>query len=96
MMNVPTILIDSNYAARENDYYIGVDAKKPVTVTLPADPSDGKVIVVKAEMKPPLGTRKITIEACDGSSIDSYSNHMIHVSHESVTLIYRGNSWHVI
>lgn len=95
-MTLSTILVDSDYDATENDYYIGVDAKKPVTVTLPAVPSDGKVIVVKAEMKPPIGTRKITIEARDGSSIDGYSKHVIHVSHESVKLIYRGHSWHLI
>lgn len=96
MTNLPTILVNSDYDATENDYYIGVDVKKPVTITLPAVPSDGKVIIVKAEMKPPIGNRKITIEARDGSSIDGYSKHMIHVSNESVTLIYRGHSWHEI
>lgn len=96
MTHISTKLVDSNYAATTEDCYIGVDSKKPVIITLPAVPEDGKIIIVKAEMKPPIGNRKITIEASDGSSIDGYSKHMIQVSHESVKLIYRGHSWHEI
>lgn len=96
MTQVSTILVETNYTATEVDYYIGVDSKKAVTITLPPVPNDGKIIVIKAEMKPPIGNRKITIEASDGSSIDGYSNHVIHVSNECVHLIYRGHSWHVI
>lgn len=96
MTPINTILVDTNYTATINDHYIGVDAKKATTITLPTNASDGHLIIVKAEMKPPLGSRKITIEASDGSSIDGYSNHIIHVSNECVHLVYRGNGWHVI
>lgn len=96
MTYASTILVDSNYSATAEDYYIGVDCKKAITVTLPPVPEDGKIIIIKAEMKPPLGTRRITVEASDGSSIDGYSNYVICVSNEKVRLIYRGHCWHVI
>jgi hypothetical protein len=93
---VDTLLIDSTYYATEDDCYIGVNSEGPTTVYLPKEPPDGKIIIVKAEMKPPLGNRKITITTQDGTLIDSYTEITIQVSHESVTLIYRGESWHVI
>lgn len=96
MTIVHTTIVDNDYAATAEDYYIGVDTKKAITITLPALPDDGKIIIVKAEMKPPLGNRRITIEASDGSSIDGYSNFVICVSNEKARLIYRGHRWHVI
>ena len=96
MTHIVTALAESNYIASEQNHYIGVDSKKPVTIVLPPNPADGKVIIVKAEMKPPLGNRSITIATRDGSSIDGYSNYIIQVSNEHVQLIYRGNGWHVI
>lgn len=96
MTHVSTILVDADYTATNDDYYIGVDSKKPTTITLPSNPEDGKIIIVKAEMKPPIGSRKITIESNDGSSIDGYSSYAIYVSNEKARLLYRGNGWHVI
>lgn len=95
-MKAHTTLVNSSYAATADDYYIGVDAKKAVTITLPIDPEDGRIIIVKAEMRPPSGDRRITIESGDGSSIDGYSKRVIYMSNESVHLLYRGHCWHVI
>lgn len=91
-----TILITKNYEASPTDCYIGVDSEGPVTVTLPECEVDGKVIIVKAEMKPPLGNRKVTVVPQSGSTIDGYSSYVIQVSYSSVTLLCRGNNWHVI
>lgn len=96
MAYVTTTLIESDYYASDVDHYIGVDCKKATTIVLPINPPDGKVIIVKAEMKPPLGNRRITIITADDSSIDGYSNYIIQVSNEFVRLVYRGNGWHVI
>lgn len=96
MTHITTTLVESNYIASEQNHYIGVDSKKPVTILLPPNPADGKVLIVKAEMRPPLGNRRITITTSDGSSIDGYTNYVIQVSNEFVQLIYRGNGWHVI
>ena len=94
--NTNTVLIHSNYYATCENFYIGVDSDGPSTVHLPPDADDGCQIVVKAEMKPPMGNRKITILTDDGSKIDGYSDYVITVSHDYVWLIRRGDGWHVI
>jgi hypothetical protein len=91
-----TILVDETYYAQSEDFYIGVDSEGPTTIYLPEEPVDGKLIIVKAEMAPPLGNRKITVTTNDGTLIDGYSEYVIQVSHESVSLIYRGTEWHII
>lgn len=92
---VNTVLTGSDYHATKDDCYIGVNSKEPTTIYLPTDPEDGRIIIVKAEMKPPLGNRKITITTKDGSLIDGYTDRVIQVSNESVTLIYR-DGWYII
>jgi hypothetical protein len=77
-------------------YYIGVDSKEPTTIHLPADAEDGKIYIIKAEMKPPLGNRKITIVGAGAELIDGYQDYTISVSNESVTVIFRGGNWHII
>jgi hypothetical protein len=47
-------------------------------------------------MKPPLGNRKITIVGQSGALIDGYSDYIISVSYESVTVLFRGGGWHII
>lgn len=96
MSHITTTLVESNYRASKTDHYIGVDSRKATIITLPISPDDGKIIIIKAEMRPPIGNRKITILTKDGSTIDGYSNYVIHVSNESVQMVYRGDGWHVI
>lgn len=93
---VNTTLIDETYYATNDDCYIGVESSTPITVYLPNDPVDGKIIIVKAEMFPPLGNRKITITTENGTLIDGYIERIIQVSHDSVSLIYRGDMWHIV
>ena len=94
--NTNTILIQSEYYATCDDFYIGVDSDGPSTVYLPLDAPDGCQIIVKAEMKPPLGNRKITITTQDGGKIDGSSSYVIQVSYESIWVIKRGENWHII
>lgn len=91
-----TILIRSTYRATNDDFYIGVNCDEPVTVYLPDKPVEGKIIIVKAEMKPPIGNRKITVKCLNNDLIDGYVEYIIQVSNASVTVIYRGNEWHII
>jgi hypothetical protein len=93
---VKTRTIDSTYHATADEFYIGVVSEKPVTIYLPEDPTDGTIIIVKAEMTPPLGNRKITISTMDGSKIDGYSDSIITVSHGCSRFIFNNNGWHVI
>jgi len=90
------ILVNDTYYAQLEDFYIGVDSTGPTTIYLPEEPVDGKLIIVKAEMAPPLGNRKITVTTNNGTLIDGYTEYVIQVSHESVSLIYRGTEWHVV
>ena len=91
-----TRTIDSTHYCAADEFYIGVDSEKPVTVYLPTAPSDGKIIIIKAEMMPPLGSRKIVITTTDGSKIDGYADTSITVSHESKRLMYHKNAWKII
>jgi hypothetical protein len=79
-----------------DDYYVGVDSTGPTTITLPANCSSCQQIVVKAEMGPPLGNRKITVTTSDGSTIDGNTQYIIEVPYQSVKLLCRGGNWHII
>lgn len=89
-------LVSQDYTATLDDYYIGVNSTGPVTITLPTDITDCQQIIVKAEMGPPLGNRKITVTTSDGSTIDGDSSYVMSIPYESVQLLYRGNEWHII
>ncbi len=91
-----TTTVTSTYYGTDADYYIGVSSEKPVTVYLPANSADGKVIIVKAEMRPPLGSRKVNIATTDGSKIDGYSDASINVSHGCIKFIRNNNEWYII
>jgi hypothetical protein len=92
-----TILVSESYNATANDCYIGVKSSmSPVTITLPENCTDGHTLIVKAEMKPPIGNRKVTVTTSDESTIDGASKYVITVSYESVVLICRGGNWHII
>jgi hypothetical protein len=89
-----TTLIQKNYTATVDDYYIGVDSTSSLTITLP-ECEDGKQYIIKSEMKPPLLNRHIKIVSADDSKFDGYSEFIISVSHGSVTLIRHRGNWFV-
>ena len=91
-----TILVSEDYQATSTDYYIGVNSDSATTITLPEDCEDCQVIVVKAEMGPPLGNRKITITTADNSTIDGDTEYVIEVPWDSLTVICRGGNWFII
>ena len=90
-----TVVVSKDYTASNTDYYIGVDSKDSVSIILPANPEAGKTIIVKAEMKPPLGSRKVTIKTSDGSLIDGTGSQVLQQPYQSITVIYR-NNWFII
>lgn len=91
-----TIVVSENYTASDRDYYIGVDSNKPTSITLPPDASDGTEIIVKVEMKPPIGNRKVTVKTVDGSLIDGSGNYVMQNGYEFVQVIRRGGNWFII
>jgi hypothetical protein len=90
------ILVSQDYVATLDDNYIGVNSTGPVTITLPANCTDCCQITVKAEMGPPLGNRKITINTIDEATIDGDDDYVMSIPYESVQLICRGGNWHII
>ncbi|NBP16187.1 hypothetical protein EBU95_17675 [bacterium] len=92
-VNTTTIESAPTYVGTDDDFYIGVASDKASTIYLPAAARDGKIIVIKAEMKPPIGVRRITITTTDGSTIDGYESETIRISYGSLILIRNNNNW---
>jgi Collagen triple helix repeat (20 copies) len=90
------ILISSDYTATCDDCYIGVDSTHHVTITLPPNCVEKCKIIIKAEMGPPMGNRKITVTTIDGSLIDDDDSYVMEVPYSSLSLICRGGDWHII
>ena len=91
-----SVLVSSDYTATCDDYYIGVNSNEPVTISLPENCTDCCEIIVKAEMGPPLGNRKVTVTTTDGSYIDGTDKYVMEVPYQSVNLFCRGEDWHII
>ena len=91
-----TVTVDSTYYSTADEFYIGVTSEKPVTVYLPAAAADGKIVIIKAEMRPPMGSRKVNIATTDGSKIDGYAESSITVSHGCCILICNHGEWFII
>lgn len=90
------ILVTTDYTVQSTDYYIGVTSTGPTNIFLPENPQDCIQLIIKADMSPPLGNRKVTIVAQGTSTIDGATTHVLTVPYESVNLISQGNNWHVI
>jgi hypothetical protein len=88
--------VSEDYQATCNNYYIGVSSDDPVTITLPPDCETCCELIIKAEMGPPLGNRKVTIVTSDESKIDGQDDYVIVVPYQSVNLIYNNGKWYVI
>ena len=91
-----TILVDKDYEVQENDYYIGVNSKKPTTITLPTTVDTCVTKIIKAEMDAPMGNRKVTITTSDGSLIDDSDSVILQSPFETITVVYRGGNWHIV
>ena len=91
-----TRLVTENYTATCDDYYIGVKSDGPVTITLPEECTDCCELIVKAEMGPPLGNRKVTIQTSGASYIDGTDKYVMEVPYQSVNIICRDGDWHII
>jgi len=90
--DISTIVIDQDYEATLDDCYIGVKASKPVEILLPIVPPSGTLYMIKLEVGPPVGNRKVTILG----NIDGKTKHILQNPWESVTLISRGPDWFII
>ena len=93
---IPAKLISANYTASSDDCYIGVNSTESITIVLPENPEDGKMITFKLEMTPPLNGKKVTLKAVGGAMIESDFTMDLKYPYESATLLYRGSDWFVL
>ena len=91
-----SILVTDNYTATCDDYYVGVNSDKPVTITLPENCTECCEIIVKAEMGPPLGNRKVTVTTIDGALIDGADDYIITTPYGVISVLCRDGDWHII
>ncbi len=89
------ILIEKDYSVTDTDYYIGVKATKPLNVFLPLVPIEGKIYVIKLEMEPPVGNRKVTLKG-NGKLIDGKSSVVLENAYESITVLFRTDGWNIV
>lgn len=92
---VNTVLVEKDYSVKETDCYIGVNSTKAINIILPTSVQNGKQYVIKAEMDPPLGTRKITVKG-NGNLIDGDGSKILENAYECLTIIFREGSWHIV
>lgn len=92
----PTITVSDDYSANSDDFYIGVNSTKPVTITLPTPPFNGKEYIVKAEMGSPIGNRKVTIKGTGASLIDGSNSIVLSIPYQSLYVISNNNTWYIV
>jgi len=90
------ILVSSDYTASCNNFYIGVNSDGPVTITLPECEEGCCEIVIKAEMGPPLGNRKITVVPSGNTTIDDGDKYVMEVPYEVLRIICNNGKWYTI
>lgn len=94
-LTLDSVWIKSDYNVQEQDCYIGVKSNSPITVNLPTG-TDGRLIIIKLEMGPPIGNRKVTVLPKSIDFIDGDNSITLQNPYEAVSVVYRGNSWNVI
>lgn len=92
---LPTISITTNYTATVNDVYIGVKPSQPTILTLPKS-TDGKLVIIKLESGPPIGNKRVTVIGTGSDLIDGQNSITLENPYESLTLVYRNNTWNII
>lgn len=89
-----TTLIDDDYMPSQEDAYIGVQTTKPIEILLPTDLAEGTLFIIKLEMGAPIGNRKVKIVS--DTFIDGTSSVTLQNPYESISILYRGNGWHIV
>jgi hypothetical protein len=92
-----TSVTGSAYTAGDLDFYIGVNAPNPVTVTLPVNPVAGREIIVKDESGHAGDGvhRRITVVGANGATIDNDTSAIINLNNAGLRFIYR-DGWRII
>lgn len=87
-----TVVVSEDYEAKKTDYYIGVDSKGPVTITLPEEVPKGTEYIIKLQMGAPIGTRKVTVKS--SAAIDNLNNIVLTNPYEALQVLFQ-STWHI-
>lgn len=78
----------------DRDYVIACTAA-PITVTLPASPEEGRVVIIKDRDGNANPANRITING-NGNNIDGNASIQMRQIYGSFTLLYSGTEWNII
>jgi len=86
-----TKLVTTNYTIQKNDYYLGVNASTPVTITLPSSSKNGRYIIIKDE-----SGRCSRLHITVSGNVDNDPNGFIlKIDNGGIQMIYR-NGWRIV
>lgn len=86
-----TLVTSSTYQVSADDYYVGVNYAGPTTITLPASPASGEVVVIKDESGNAQNNNIHIVGTIDNDT----GGATIAINNGAVQLIYR-NGWRII
>jgi hypothetical protein len=97
--NVQTTTKTAAYSVNlATDYMILVDtatAGGGVTITLPADHTDGDIIVVK-DTGGQAETKNVTVDTADADTIDGLNTFVMNINYMAVSFVSNGTNWFVV
>ena len=86
-----TEVTTATYTVQDNDWYIGVNRAGPVTITMPASPSSGRVLVIKDES----GNASINPITVLGTVDNDTGGFILQMDNGGIQMVYR-SGWRVI
>jgi hypothetical protein len=86
-------VVFDDYLVKAEDFYVGVDADGPTTITLPEVSFVCPEKIIKSEMGAPIGNRKITIVAAGNVLIDNQQSIDLQQPYEFIRVIFRSGKW---
>jgi hypothetical protein len=84
-----------NYTATLTDYYIGFQLTSAATLTLPLNPKNGILYVIKLEYDS-VGNKKLTIQPQSPNKIDNKNSITLQEPYQCVSIFSRGSNWYII
>jgi hypothetical protein len=91
-----TKLVSTDYQCATDDFYVGVNSNNATKITLPLNPKDGTIMIIKAEMQSLHSNKKITIVTADDSVIDGSARYFISKPYGVARLLHRGGNWYSV